>query len=69
LVAFGVKRTSTIASRAERIAREHDAAALWLAVHDAERVAAEREAKRAEAKRQDEGKRAGRKAATFLTVL
>ena len=50
-------------------ARQHDDAAAWLAEHDGARIAAEREAKRAEAKRQDEGKRAGRKAATFLTVL
>ena len=36
-----------INSRAERIAREHDDAAQWLAVHDAARIAAEHEARRA----------------------
>jgi hypothetical protein len=36
-----------INSRAERIAREHDDAALWLTEHDAERIAAEHEARRA----------------------
>jgi hypothetical protein len=47
-----MSRHLRINSRAERIAREHDDAALWLAEHDAERIAAEREARRSEARRQ-----------------
>jgi hypothetical protein len=37
-----------ISTRAERAARLRDAAAAWLAEHDAERIAVELEAKRAE---------------------
>ena len=40
-------RRLRIDSRNERIARLHDDAAKWLAEHDAERIAAELEAKRA----------------------
>ena len=40
-------RRLRINGRAERIARLHDVAAAWLAEHDADRIAAEIEAKRA----------------------
>jgi hypothetical protein len=45
-------RRLRIDTRAERIARRHDDAAAWLAVHDADRIAAELEAKRAEVERE-----------------
>jgi hypothetical protein len=34
-------RRHLISARAERVAREHDEAAAWLAVHDRERIAAD----------------------------
>ena len=39
-------------TRVRRIVRQHDAAAQWLAEHDADRIAAELEAKRVEAERE-----------------
>jgi hypothetical protein len=45
-------RRRLISTRVERIARTQDDAAAWLAIHDAERIAAEIEAKRAEVERE-----------------
>ena len=60
-VIAAVHRPRRIDTRSERIARRHDAAAQWLAIHDGDRIAAEAEAKRAEARRQDRSLAAARR--------
>jgi hypothetical protein len=62
-----VPRRRLISTRAERVARLHDDAAKWLAIHDASRIAAQREAKRAEVERERADRIAARRRLAGLT--